>query len=41
MGNLCPIQVDLQMAGEEGDMSTYVENGEWDLKGDWHLPSIS
>ena len=28
-----PIQLDFQLASESGDMSTYVQNGEWDLKG--------
>ena len=31
-------QVDLQLAGEEGDSSTYIENGEWDLRGEAHTP---
>ena len=31
-----PIQLDFQLASESGDMSTYVQNGEWDLKGHHH-----
>lgn len=28
---ICLSQIDLQMSGEQGDTSDYIENGEWQL----------
>ena len=33
-------QLDLQLAGEEGDIASFIPNGEWSLLGEIHSSSV-